>query len=77
MKIVITSKERHLKMTSIPIWPMPIFLIVDNETNEVEATQSTGFGGGGAGIQTAQFMVDRGVKGINRKYGPQCIKSSE
>lgn len=77
MKIVITSQGKTLKDDlDSRFGRCQYFLIVDDETNEVEAIPNPQLSaGGGAGIQTAQFMVDRGIKAVlTGNIGPNASK---
>ena len=66
MKIVITSQGKTLKDDLDPRFGRcQYFLIVDNETNEVEAIPNPQVSAeGGAGSPTAQFKMDRGVRAV-------------
>lgn len=77
MKIVITSQGKTLQDDIDPRFGRcRYFLIVDDETNEVEAIPNPQVSaGGGAGIRTAQFMVDRGIKAVlTGNIGPNASK---
>ena len=77
MKIAITSQGKSLKDPIDQRFARAkYFLIVDNETNDVEVVPNSRVSAGsGAGIQTAQFMVDRGIGVIlTGNLGPNASK---
>jgi predicted Fe-Mo cluster-binding NifX family protein len=76
MKIVITSNGTDLDNPMSPIFGRcPIFLFVEDEADEIEAVPNPAVDAhGGAGIQAAQFVVDRGAKAvITGRVGPNAM----
>ncbi|MDA3833220.1 MAG: hypothetical protein PF495_07465, partial [Spirochaetales bacterium] len=63
MKIVVTSTGPTLDdMMEARFGRCPYFLIIDLETMKFEALENPNIAlGGGAGIQSAQLMADKGV----------------
>ena len=77
MKIAITSQGKTLKDALDPRFGRcQYFLIVNDETNEVESVQNPQISaGGGAGTQAAQLMIDREVKVVlTGNIGPNASK---
>ncbi|MEI6157946.1 MAG: NifB/NifX family molybdenum-iron cluster-binding protein, partial [Atribacterota bacterium] len=77
MKIGITSQGKSLKDPIDPRFGRcQFFLIVDDESSEVEVVANPQLSaGGGAGIQSAQLMIDRGVKAVlTGNMGPNASK---
>ncbi|MBW1699791.1 MAG: NifB/NifX family molybdenum-iron cluster-binding protein [Deltaproteobacteria bacterium] len=64
MKIAVTVTENHLEAKVDPRFGRcPYFLVVDTDTMEFEAVENPNVAlGGGAGIQSAQLMAEKGVK---------------
>ena len=80
MKIVITAQGTGLDAEPSPVFGRcPVFLLVDSETREVEAlTNPAVAASGGAGIQAAQLVVDRGAKTvITGRLGPNAARVLE
>lgn len=76
MKIVITSNEADLDRPISPIFGRcPMFLFVEDETDGFEAVKNPAVDAhGGAGIQAAQFVVERGAKAlITGRIGPNAM----
>jgi predicted Fe-Mo cluster-binding NifX family protein len=66
MKIVVSSQGDDLEALASPVFGRcAIYLFVDPETMEFEAVPNPAMGqGGGAGIQAAQFVVNRGARAV-------------
>jgi predicted Fe-Mo cluster-binding NifX family protein len=64
MKVVVTANGRDLDASVSPIFGRcPAYLFVDTETMQFEAVENPALGApGGAGIQAAQFVVERGAQ---------------
>jgi predicted Fe-Mo cluster-binding NifX family protein len=76
MKIVLTSNGADLDSPISPIFGRcPMFLFFEEETEGVEAVENPAADAhGGAGIQAAQLMVDRGAKAvITGRVGPNAM----
>ena len=76
MKIAITSNGADLDSPMSPIFGRcPIFLFIEDEADEIEAVKNPAVDAhGGAGIQAAQFVVDRGAKAlITGRVGPNAM----
>jgi predicted Fe-Mo cluster-binding NifX family protein len=76
MKIVITSNGADLDSPISPIFGRcPMFLFVEEEAEGGEAVENPAVDAhGGAGIQAAQFVVDRGTKAvITGRVGPNAM----
>ena len=77
MKIAITSQGKTLKDALDPRFGRcQYFLIIDDETNKIEVIPNSQISAsGGAGIQTAQLMIDREVKVVlTGNIGPNASK---
>lgn len=80
MKVVITARGGALDAESSPVFGRcPVFLFVDAETREVEAVENPAVAAsGGAGIQAAQLVVDRGAGAvITGRLGPNAARVLE
>jgi predicted Fe-Mo cluster-binding NifX family protein len=80
MKIVITAQGNGLDAEPSPVFGRcPVFLFVDSATQEVEALENPAVSApGGAGIQAAQLVVDRGAKAvITGRLGPNAARVLE
>jgi predicted Fe-Mo cluster-binding NifX family protein len=76
MKIAVTSTGSDLNSPISPIFGRcPMFIFIDDESDEVEAIRNPAVDAhGGAGIQAAQFVVDRGAKAvITGRVGPNAM----
>ena len=76
MKIVITSNGADLDSPMSPMFGRcPIFIFVGDEADEIESVPNPAVDAhGGAGIQAAQFVVDRGAKAvITGRVGPNAM----
>jgi predicted Fe-Mo cluster-binding NifX family protein len=78
MKIAITASKPDL---SSPVDPRfgrcPYFIIVDLDTMEFEANENTNlYGASGVGIQSAQFIANKGVKALlTGSCGPNAFQT--
>ena len=78
MKIAVTARGTDLDSEVDPRFGRCAnFLVVDTESMEVEVVGNTNAGvGGGAGIQSAQLMADRGVKVVlTGNCGPNAFRT--
>jgi predicted Fe-Mo cluster-binding NifX family protein len=66
MVVVVTAKGRDLDAPISPIFGRcSTFILVDMETMEYEALENPAVSApGGAGIQAAQFVIDRGARAV-------------
>ena len=80
MKIAVTAREKTLDDQVDPRFGRcAYFLIVDTENMSVEAVPNPNTtAGGGAGIQAAQLMADRGVEAVQTgNCGPNAYRTLE
>jgi predicted Fe-Mo cluster-binding NifX family protein len=78
MKIAVTSRGPSLDdQVEARFGRCPYFLIIDPETMEFEALENSNIAvGGGAGIQSAQLMAERGVQVIlTGNCGPNAFQT--
>ena len=78
MKICVSAVTNNLDAQADPRFGRcPYFLIVDSETMQFEAVPNTSSGAmGGAGIQAAQTIANRGVKVlITGNVGPNAFQA--
>jgi predicted Fe-Mo cluster-binding NifX family protein len=78
MKIVVSSTANNLEAQVDPRFGRCAYLIVvDSETMKFEAIANVASeAGGGAGIQTAQLIADKGAKTvITGNVGPNAFKA--
>jgi len=78
MKIVVSSTANNLEAQVDPRFGRCAYLlIIDSETMQFEAMANTASeAGGGAGIQTAQLIADKGAKVvITGNVGPNAFKA--
>ena len=76
MKIVVTANSTNLDAPTSPIFGRcPAYLFVDTETMAFEATENPALSApGGAGIQAAQFVVERGAQAVlTGNVGPNAM----
>ena len=66
MKIVVTANGANLNAQASPVFGRcPAYVFVDTETMQFEAVQNPAVSAsGGAGIQAAQFVVERGGQAV-------------
>ena len=76
MKIVVSSQGETLDAPASPVFGRcPTFVFVDSETMASEAVPNPAMSqGGGAGIQAAQFVVNRGAETVlTGNLGPNAF----
>jgi predicted Fe-Mo cluster-binding NifX family protein len=76
MKIVVSSQGETLDAPASPVFGRcPTFVFVDSETMATEAVPNPAMSqGGGAGIQAAQFVVNRGAETVlTGNLGPNAF----
>ena len=76
LKIVVTANGTDLDAMASPAFGRcPIYIFVDTETMAFEAVENPAMGApGGAGIQAAQFVVERGAQAvITGNAGPNAF----
>ena len=76
MKVVVTSIGYSLEVPVSPVFGRcSTYILVDTETMQFEALDNPAVSaGGGAGIQAAQFIVDRGVQAVvTGNVGPNAF----
>jgi predicted Fe-Mo cluster-binding NifX family protein len=77
MKIVVTSSGTDLEAQAHPAFGRcPTFLFIDTETMQFEAVENPAANAaGGAGIQAAQFVVERGAQAVvTGNVGPNAFQ---
>jgi len=77
MKIVVTSSGADLDAQAHPAFGRcPIYLFVDTATMQFEAVENPAANAaGGAGIQAAQFVVERGAQAVvTGNVGPNAFQ---
>jgi len=80
MKIVVTSSGADLDAQAHPAFGRcPIYLFVDTATMQFEAVENPAANAaGGAGIQAAQFVVERGAQAmVTGNVGPNALQVFE
>jgi predicted Fe-Mo cluster-binding NifX family protein len=78
MKIVVTANGNHLDAPISPVFGRcPIYLFVDTETLAFEAVDNPAIStSSGAGIQAAQFVVERGAQAVlTGSVGPNAANA--
>ena len=76
MKLVVTANGTDLDAQASPIFGRcPTYIFVDTETMAFEAVENPAIGApGGAGIQAAQFVVERGAQAVvSGNTGPNAF----
>ena len=76
MKVVISANGADLDASASPVFGRcPVFVFVDVETMAFEAVENPALAApGGAGIQAAQFVTERGAKAvITGNVGPNAF----
>ena len=76
MKIVITANGADLDAPASPVFGRcPTYVFVDTETMQFEAVGNPAVAaGGGAGIQAAQFVIERGAQAVvTGNVGPNAF----
>ncbi|MHB1417214.1 MAG: NifB/NifX family molybdenum-iron cluster-binding protein [Chloroflexota bacterium] len=77
MKVVVTADGNSLDAPFVPVFGRcPTFLLVDADTLACEAMEnSAAFAAGGAGIQAAQMVADKGAQAvITGAVGPNAYQ---
>jgi len=77
MRIVVTSSGTDLGVPASPIFGRcPTYIFVDTETMGFEALENPAIAaGGGAGIQAAQFVIERGAQAVvTGNVGPNAFQ---
>lgn len=66
MRIIVSAEGETLDAPASPVFGRcPVYILVDSETMEHEAVPNPAMNqGGGAGIQAAQFVVERGAQAV-------------
>ena len=76
MKVVVTSNGADLSAPASPVFGRcPTYIFVDTETMQFKAVPNPAISaGGGAGIQAAQFVVERGAQAVlTGNVGPNAF----
>jgi len=76
MKVVVTANGTHLDAPTSPVFGRcPTYVFVDTETMQFEAVENPSVASaGGAGIQAAQFVIERGAQAaITGNVGPNAF----
>ncbi len=76
MKIVVTANGADLDAPASPVFGRcPAYIFVDTETMQFEAAENPAVtAGGGAGIQAAQFVIERGAQAVvSGSVGPNAF----
>jgi len=76
MRIVVSAQGENLDALASPVFGRcSIYVFVDTETMEFEAVPNPAMSqGGGAGIQAAQFVVERGAQAVlTGNLGPNAF----
>ena len=76
MKLAVTANGTDLDAQASPIFGRcPTYIFVDTETMAFEAVENPAIGApGGAGIQAAQFVVERGAQAVvSGNIGPNAF----
>jgi predicted Fe-Mo cluster-binding NifX family protein len=77
MKVVVTSNGTTLEAQAHPAFGRcPTYLFIDTETMQFEAVENPAANAaGGAGIQAAQFIIERGAQAVvTGNVGPNAFK---
>lgn len=76
MKIVVSANGQDLEAQASPVFGRcPVYVFVDTETMAFEAAENPAINAaGGAGIQAAQFVVERGAQAVvTGNMGPNAF----
>lgn len=76
MKIVVSAQSDGMDAPTSPVFGRcPTYMFIDTETMEFEAVPNEAMNlGGGAGIQAAQFVVNRGAQAVlTGNLGPNAF----
>ncbi len=77
MKVAVCAQDNHIDARVDPRFGRcPYFIVVDLDSGNWEGVQNTGTqSSGGAGVQTAQLLVNRGVNVVLvDRIGPNAIE---
>ena len=77
MRIVVSSEGNSLDAPASSVFGRcPLYLFIDTDTMEFEAAANPAMSqGGGAGIQAAQFVVNRGAQAVlTGNLGPNALE---
>jgi predicted Fe-Mo cluster-binding NifX family protein len=76
MKIAVTANGTDLDAPASPVFGRcPTYILVDTETMQYEAIANPALSaGGGAGVQAAQYVVERGAQAVvTGNVGPNAF----
>lgn len=76
MRVVVTAQGTELDSLTSPVFGRcPAFVLVDTETLQYEGwANPSAAAGGGAGIQAAQFVLDKGAQAVlSHNVGPNAF----
>ncbi len=76
MRVVVTAEGKDLDARACPVFGRaPVYVFVDADTMDAEAVENPAINApGGAGIQAAQFVVERGAEAvITGSVGPNAF----
>lgn len=76
MKVAVTAQGADLEAMASPVFGRcPVFVLVDTESMQVEAIANPSISaGGGAGIQAAQAIIDKGAQAVlSQNVGPNAF----
>jgi predicted Fe-Mo cluster-binding NifX family protein len=76
MKIVVTANGAGLDAAASPVFGRcPTYVLVDTDTMQCESVENPAVGAsGGAGIQAAQFILERGAQAVvTGNVGPNAF----
>ena len=76
MKIVVSANGADMDAPASSVFGRcPVYIFVDTETGAYEAVENPAANAaGGAGIQAAQFVIDRGAKAVvTGRVGPKAL----
>jgi predicted Fe-Mo cluster-binding NifX family protein len=76
MKIAVTANGADLDAPTSPVFGRcPTYILVDTETMQYEAIANPAVSaGGGAGVQAAQFVIERGAQAVvTGNVGPNAF----
>jgi predicted Fe-Mo cluster-binding NifX family protein len=76
MRIVVSAQGKNLDAPASPVFGRcPTYIFVDSETMQFEVVPNPAMSqGGGAGIQAAQFVVERGAQAVlTGNLGPNAF----
>lgn len=76
MRVVVTAEAKDLDARVCPVFGRaPVYVFVDTDTMDAEAVENPAtMAPGGAGVQAAQFVVERGAEAvITGSVGPNAF----